>query len=393
MNTKKQMIAAAIALACTAGVQAEDGNMFTLSGFGTVGTAHSTERNADVVSDIQSAKGVGASDATSARLDSRIALQVNGNFTEDFSAVVQAVSEHAVTDSYSPEIALAHVKYRFSPALSVRMGRITAPLYMLSEYQRVSYAAPLVRQPNEVYNFLMAFDGVEGLYTFNAGDTVFGVQAFYGEINSDKIDVDDMAGVSFNVERGASTFRAGYVRGNARFVTDDINRLFDTYGAIPSPSLAELVRQLDPRRMDGTFKSFGYTYDPGNWFVRSEIIQSDFGAALPSTSTSGFVNAGIRHGAWTPSLTFAHLDTSDQLKPGAADPFGGLNMAVAQNVKSRHSYTASLRWDAMDNVALKLQGTHVKNHAGSWGSLANFQPGFQPGRSYNLISASVDFVF
>ena len=44
-------------------------------------------------------------------------------------------------------------------------------------------------------------------------------------------------------------------------------------------------------------------------------------------------------------------------------------------------------------VALKFQGSRIENHAGSFGGLGNVQPGFEPGRGYNLISASVDFVF
>lgn len=60
---------------------------------------------------------------------------------------------------------------------------------------------------------------------------------------------------------------------------------------------------------------------------------------------------------------------------------------MPRNNNSRHSYTASLRWDVRDSVAIKLQGSHVKLHAGSLGDLSNDQPGFVPGGSYNLISA------
>lgn len=398
MNSKKQLIALAIALACAQTALAQDGqDRFTLSGFGTLGVAHSTEDLADVVSDFQSDKGVGASDGTSARLDSSFALQLNANFTDDFTGVVQAVSEYAVTDSYKPEISLAHVKYRFSPAFSARLGRITAPLYMLSEYQRVGYAMPWVRPPHEVYNYLLAMDGIEGLYTINAGDTVIGVQAFYGQIDSEKADVDDLHGLGVQVDRGASSFRVSHIRGNVKYSSPSIELLFNTYRNMPSPpfpaSLGTIAARLDPRDMDGSFSGIGYSYDPGNWFLRTEVIQADYAPSISAKTTSGYLSAGFRKGAWTPSFTVAHVDTSELELPGAADPIGTLNMAVAQNNNSRHSYTASLRWDVRDNVAVKLQGSHVKNHAGSFGSLKNYQPGFQPGGSYNLISASVDLVF
>lgn len=394
MKPTQQLIALAIAFGCaqTAAAQ-ERQDIFTFSGFGTVGVAHSTEDQADVTSDFQVEKGVGASDGTSARLDSRIALQVDARFTDDFTGVLQAVSEYAVTESYRPEVSLAHVKYRFSPAFSVRLGRITAPLYMLSEYQRVGYAMPWVRPPHEVYNYLLAMDGVEGQYTLNVGETVVGVQAFYGSIDSEKAEVDDMHGIGIQVDRGASTFRASHIRGNVSYVTPTINQLFDTYQSLPIPGLAAIADRLDPRDMDGSFSGVGYSYDPGSWFVRAEAIQADYTPSLSGKTTSGYLSGGFRRGKWTPSFTFAHVDTSGLDAPGAADPIGLLNLAVLSNDNSRHSYTAGVRWDVRDNVAVKLQGSHIKNHAGSFGGLGNTQPGFQPGRGYNLISASVDFVF
>ena len=381
-------------LALAQGVQAQDGDdRFKLSGFGTLGVAHSSEDKADVTSDFQTDVGVGASDSVSGRLDSRVGVQLNANFTDDFSGVVQAVSEHAVTKSYRPEITLAHVKYRFSSSFSARLGRISAPLYMLSEYQRVGYAMPWARPPQEVYNYLLPMDGIEGQYNISAGDTVIGIQGFYGRIDSEKAAVDAMRGVAVTVDRGASSFRASHILGRVQYVTNDINLLFDTYRNLPIPALAEMAARLDPREVDGSFSGIGYSYDPGDWFLRSEVIRADYAPSISGKTTSGYASVGYRHGSLTPSLTLAHVDVRGYEMPGALDPFGMLNMAAALNNTRRHSYTAALRWDVRDNIAVKLQASRVQNHAGSFGSLDNIQPGFQPGRGYSLLSASVDFVF
>ncbi len=392
MNHKLHLVALAVSLAIAPAAQAAD-DMFTFSGFGTVGLAHSTERNADVPTDFQSDKGVGASDGTSGRLDSRLAVQVNANFSDDFSGVFQAVSEYAVTTSYRPEVSLAHVRYRFSPAFTARLGRISAPLYMLSEFQRVGYAHNWARPPAEVYDYLVAMDGVEGLYTVNAGDTVIGLQAFYGEIDSERALVEDLHGLAVHLDRGASSFRISQIRGRVGYSSAQIDALFDAYRQMPVPGLGEAVARLSPRDVDGRFSSVGYSYDPGHWFMRAEAIRADYAPSILGKTTAGYLSAGLRRGAWTPSFTFAHLDSASIDAPGALDPVGLLNGAVAQNRSSRHSYTASLRWDVRDSVAVKLQGSHVRNHADSFGGLGNFQPGFQPGRSYNLVSATVDFVF
>lgn len=395
MNRKKQWITLAITLGLvqTAWAQDEGGDRFKLSGFGTLGITHSSEGLADVTPDFQTSHGVGASSSTSAKLDSRLAVQFNAQFTDNFSGVVQAVSEYAVTESYKPEISLAHVKYRFSSAFTARLGRITAPLYMLSEYQRVGYAMPWVRPPMEVYNYLLPMDGVEGVYNINAGDTVIGIQGFYGRIDSERASVDAMRGLAVQVERGASSFRISHIVGRVHYVTKDINTLFDTYRNLPIPALAAAAARLDPRSMDGSFSGIGYSYDPGSWFLRAEAIQADYSPTISGKTTSGYVSVGFRQGSLTPSFTFAHLESGGREAPGVLDPFGLLNSAVLANNSSRHSFGAALRWDVHDNIAVKLQATHVKNHAGSFGSLGNLQPGFAPGRGYNLLSASLDFVF
>lgn len=394
MTYKTPLFAAtAIALACAGAAHAQDAPRFKLSGFGTIGAVHSTEDAADFRTDFQIDRGAGASERTSMNPDSRIALQLDARFTDDFTGVVQVVSEHGITESYSPEVALAHVRYRVSPSITARLGRITAPLYMLSEYQRVGYATPWVRPPYEVYSYLLPLDGVEATYTINAGDAVIGLQGFYGRIDSERVYVDDFAGLAVQLDRGAHVARVSHIRGSSGYRTAQVDTLFDTYRNLPDAELAALATRLDPRRGDAMFTGIGYSYDPGTWFLRTEAIQADYTPRVSARTTSGYLSAGLRRGALTPSLTFAHVDTSGLQAPGAADPFGALNAAVASNNTSRHSYTAALRWDVRDGIAAKLQASHVQNHAGSFGSLGNIQPGFEPGRSYNLISASVDFVF
>lgn len=394
MHHKARWIVIALGLSLTQAAWAQDeDSRVKFSGFGTVGFAHSSEDKADIAPDFQTSHGVGASNATSARLDSRLGAQLDFQFTDKFSGVLQAVSEYAVTESYSPQITMAHVKYRFSPKFTARLGRINAPLYMLSEYQRVSYAMPWARPPREVYNILLPMDGLEGVYTINAGDTVIGIQGFYGHIDSELVSVDAMRGLAVNVEHGSSSFRISHIRGQVHYVTQNINTLFDTYRNLPIPALAAMAARLDPRSVAGSFSSIGYNFDPGSWFVRAETIRGDYQPSINGVTTAGYLSAGWRHGRLTPSFTFAHVDVRGQEVPGALDPFGILNNAVAGNNSNRHSYTGALRWDVHSNIAIKLQASHVQNHAGSFGGLSNVQPGFIPGRSYNLVSASVDFVF
>lgn len=394
MRHKKQWLVLAVGLALAQVAAAQDADSrVSFSGFGTVGLAHSTEKRADVAPDSQSEHGVGASDSTSARLDSRLGVQMNVNFTDRLSGVVQAVSEYAGEESYAPKITMAHLKYRVAPDFNVRLGRINAPLYMLSEYQRVGYAMPWARPPGEVYNYFMALDGIEGLYKISMGETIVGVQGFYGRIDTKKADVHALRGMALNIEHGSSTLRVSHILGDIHFSTSSLETLFNTYEGLPIPPLVDIAKRLDPRDVSGSFSSVGYSYDPGSWFLRTETILADYAPSMFGRTTAGYATIGMRHGSLTPALTFAHVDNDGQVLPGALDPIGILNATVQGQNTNRHSLTASLRWDVRPSVAVKLQAGHIQNHAGSFGALANRQPGFVPGRGYNLVSASVDFVF
>lgn len=392
-RVQKSSIVLAVMAVLAGPAAAQDADMFKLSGFGTLGVAHSSEDKADVTADFQTDKAVGASGDTSMRLDSRLGVQVDARFSENFSGVLQVVSEYAVTQSYSPQVTLAHVKYRFGPNFSMRVGRINTPLYMLSEFQRVGYAVPWARPPQEVYNYLVPLDGVEGTYKWQAGEAVIGLQGFYGRIKSERAHVHGLRGLAVSIDYGDSSVRMSHIRGQAGYVTPSIDALFNFYRGLPIPPLAALAARLDNRDMPGKFSGIGYSYDPGSWFLRAEVIQADYAPTLASRTTSGYLSSGMRIGSFTPSITVAHVDRAKPQLPGSLDSFNLLNAAVLASNSNRHSISAALRWDIHSNLALKFQASHVKNHAGSYGDLGNLQPGFVPGRSYNLVSASLDFVF
>src|SRR5690606_27859541 len=143
-----------------AAVAQDSESMFSFSGFGTVGVVHNSEDHADFATDF-GPDGAGYSDSWSANPDSRLGFQVDAQFSERFSAVVQALSEYDYNGSHSPRVTLAHVKYAFTPALSLRLGRIASPTFMLSDYRKVGYAMPWLRPPVEVYNNYIEIDGGE----------------------------------------------------------------------------------------------------------------------------------------------------------------------------------------------------------------------------------------
>jgi hypothetical protein len=76
----------------------------------------------------------------------------------------------------------------------------------------------------------------------------------------------------------------------------------------------------------------------------------------------------------------------------AAGLNGGLN-SVLEMIADQKTVAAGTRWDFAKNFDLKLQVDHTRLGAGSSGTLINIQPGFVPGGTVNLFSATIDFVF
>jgi hypothetical protein len=85
------------------------------------------------------------------------------------------------------------------------------------------------------------------------------------------------------------------------------------------------------------------------------------------------------------------------LPPGPAAQATALNSqlstALARRAGSQRTLSLGARWDFQRNMDAKLQLDHSRLGAGSQGLLVNPQPGFQPGGTLNLISATLDFVF
>lgn len=343
-----------------AGARADDAGtpMFSLSGFGTLGVAHSSEDKADFVSSVSVPDGTGHSRAWSPDLDSRIAAQVTANFTNRLTGVVQIISEQRADNTYTPTIEWAHIKYAITPDFSVRLGRIVLPVFMASDYRKVAYANPWVRPPVEVYSLVPVSnsDGVDVMYHLRTGNVTNTIQGLYGKkaiktVGGGIINATDTVAISDTLEYGALTFHTTYHQVNI---------------AINNSSLP--IKLL----------TFGANYDPGHWFVMGEFAMNRMGTF--GGSNGWYVTGGYRIKNFTPYLTYSRLIA-------LSNPGPGFPSAGQQNV------SAGVRWDFYKNFDLKLQYEHINLDAGSSGTLINPQPGFQPGGRVNVFSVAVDFVF
>lgn len=395
--------------AAAAGSEDPGARMFSFNGFGTLGVVHSSEDKADFASSVLQPNGAGYSRPWSSDVDSRIGAQLTANLISRLSAVVQVVAEQNADNTYRPHVEWANIKYQFTPDFDVRIGRVLLPTFMVSDSRKVNYANPWVRPPTEVYSQspITYTDGVDASFRLHLGELTNTLQANYGRNQRFQLPAGNSFktktawGIFDNAEVGPALFHVGYVYAN--FTVEPEIELFEVFRQF-GPQGAAIADQYDLIDKSVRILTIGASYDPGQWFAMGEWVRIKSDSFIGRT-TAWYISGGYRAGKFTPFLTVAQVTEGITSAPGLAlsglPPSlariavalnGGLNQVLALR-PVQYTSSVGVRWDFMKSVDLKLQFDRTRLGAGSPGTLINLQPGFQPGGSVHLFSATVDFVF
>jgi hypothetical protein len=336
--------------------------MFMLSGFGTLGMAHSTLGTADYTSSSLQPDGAGATRKYDFASDSRFGLQLSAHPTDKLSAVVQILAMHEYDNSFKPRLEWANVKYAFTPDFNIRVGRIELPTFLNSEYRNVGYAFPWVRLPVEMYNTqpLTNSDGADISYRLRWRGASNTVRLAYGHtvshVNPGPYRIEGNGIFSFDdtIEFGAVTGHVGYQHARVKLLT------------LPDEPV--------------NIYTIAVSYDPGAWFVQSELARVTTQQVTPGY-VSGYVTGGVRYAKATFFATYAQAH-------GLGHP------TLIPNYNSgQRDISVGARWDFVKNMDLKVQFDHVLLPANSTGTFINQQPGYALGSGSNVFSAALDFVF
>jgi hypothetical protein len=396
---------AALLYASAAGAQGTPS--LRLNGFGTVGVVHSNEDQADFVANLLASEGAGYTSEWSAKVDSRLGLQLTADLTPRLSSVVQIITEQGYDGAFKPSVEWANIRFDITPDLSVRAGRTLLPNFMVSEFRKVGYTNPWVRPPQEVYSLvpISNSDGVDLSYVFRSHGFINSLQIVYGRKDfkldaklpggtGGEMEVRDGFTVANTLERGAATFFVSH--GSYHLTLDAFDPLFDGFRAF-GPDGEAIAERYDIDNKRYRTLSIGARYDPGDWFVMSEWARIR-SRTLLSDSRGWYISGGYRFESITPYLTLGERQvTGNTSDPGLSAPQAqGLNNALNALLglaAEQKSIAVGVRWDVVRNAALKLQFDHLDLGAESKGMLANEQPNFRRGGRVSLFSATLDFVF
>jgi hypothetical protein len=189
---------------------------------------------------------------------------------------------------------------------------------------------------------------------------------------------------------------------SARVSPDD--PLFDGFRAF-GPEGRAIAERFEVDDTPFHFAAVGAEYDPGEWFVLAEVGWIGSNSVL-GEKLAGYVTGGRRTGSITSHVTYSRselLSVSSvpglsltglppPLVPVAAGLNAGLN-ALLRGSAVQQNLAAGGRWDFATGMALKLQFDFIDVLDDSPGTFTNQQPGFEPGRSAQLVSLATVFVF
>lgn len=379
-NLNKVLCSVLVCAGTVGGVSAQDlfsdTSKFRLSGFGTLGISHSDNSDADFSSTVFHPNGAGFTRSWSPDVDTKLGLQLNADFTKDWSAVIQVISQQGYNNSYRPTIEWANMSYKLTPSLVLRGGRTVWPLLLRSETQSIGYGNPFVRNSTELLaNMPNTYsDGLDLTYHFPIGTAANSIQVLRGNSDVNYPGSGPLLGQNYLKLKGitgiSDVLELGDLKVHAAFMDLKYDWLYFDF----------LLNEVGYKTW-----SLGFNYDPGGWFVTADFMRAmDVSYGDFTALTTG---AGYRMGDFTPYIQYSSL-TQDTLGDlGSFGTYPGDKQTVT---------ALGLRWDFMKNADLKVQYERISSGTISQifpSSLTNWQPNFLNNPNANVLSVVVDFVF
>ena len=321
-----------------------------------------------------------------------IQMRFSPNKTVPISFVTQFIAR-ARTD-WDMSADWAYVGWQATDSLAVNIGRIKAPIFMISEAYDVGVTYPWINPPEEIYGFAnVPFTSITGIsfdYNYDLDESWARAQFYIGRDNI-KIpalgllvegEVTQLAG--FTLSWGTDELEVRFAAVGVKVKMDLLDVLFSTpqaqaanadlgndmIAAIAALSLAnagfgdpvaaatdlgaiiasaaqfEQVFSLIQNDLEGDagFFSLSGRYNGDRLLLMAEIGKRPVsGIPFPDT-VSGFVTMGYRFGKWMPHLTYSSLDTSDSDLVNQSQTAGMIGV----------------RYDIQPWAALKLDIQHIE---------------------------------
>ncbi|MFT3859012.1 MAG: hypothetical protein QM742_16430 [Aquabacterium sp.] len=348
----------AIALACLSGAAQAD-EAFTYSGFasfvaGRVIAGDRTEPlNSYTCPCFIADYGHGALYAPhwSVKQESKVGLQGTYTFTPALSGTVQVVGRGV--DGVKASLEWAYLSYDLSPSWTIQVGRKRLPIYYYSDFQDVGYAYTWVRPPADIYGWEVTnYNGVNATYrTELAGwavkSNLFGGGEYVKESLMQRIYYETPQRLAWrNIVGGDLVFSKDWLTTRATYIQSHVQQWDRTDGSMVTPDPGT---HPDVRYEKQKIYGISANIDIDNWFVRSEYSIFDR-SGYSYKSRAYMIGAGARLGKFTPMITHTRYKERNDFFP--------------DEIQHDKGWSATLRYELTDSIALKAQYDLFKDHSG-----------------------------
>lgn len=372
------------------------------SGFGTVGLAWTSQKNADFVNTAQP-YGPGRSRSLDGGLDSMLGLQADVKMGPGLDGVFQVITGLTPDGRFKPEITLANLRYEWSENVSFRGGRLPPNRALAAEYRRINFTLPWPRPPAEIYGLFSAApsNGVEVLIRthqdFGTINWRLGSFISYSEAPFDN-------GASVAVSRARGTFAtAELLRGDWRWTASFARPRSLTLNRSAMEPLLREIQRIDPHvsedfdnNMTFPYLSFGGVYDGEHWMVMGEWLRRSGKSAWAADRQGAYLTVGRRFGPTMPYVTLARRLTDDGSGHYDGSPAHGL-IKASYDVQRQTQSTLALgvNHELGPGVRLKAQVDFIRPDEASRGLYINHGPNYNVSHPSveRVCSVGLDFVF
>jgi hypothetical protein len=360
-----------------AGTQAAPEHSF--SGFATLGLVSSTNDTLVFRRDVSQDDG-SYGNSIEWQTDSLAGAQWQTRWSQQWDTKVQLVAKERFNKGLDETVEWAFVGYHPRERLDVRLGRLGADIFTLSDYRQVGYAYPWARPPQDFYGLLSIFhlDGADITQSFTLGDTELSIKGFYGN-HDQKFPVGlrssghsrlnfDTGGLSLTAERGFWKLR--YTYANVKVKNDATGGLVQALERAQPywPEAATLAGLSETHERDFSYHSLGVIYDNNHWWLRGEFSHLESDVGLVPQSERAYLSLGkqfddltlyLLGGYSKPRRALIQVQAPQNLPSPLAEQLAQLALVTRSSLNGvridQSSLGAGIRWDFAPKMALKLQ--------------------------------------
>ncbi|NHQ85604.1 hypothetical protein HA050_05660 [Iodobacter sp. HSC-16F04] len=386
-------------------------DLFSLSGFATLGAVYNSTDQADFLRDLSQREGAGYTRQLDFGVDSLIGLQLDAKINSEISASAQLLSHRRYDNSYTPELNWGFVKYTPNDSVQARAGRLGFDVYMQADSRNVGYSYLPVRPPVDYYGGLPIsyLDGVDFVLKHPIGEGIARLELamgyareklpVQGSDNSLDLNGSPLWGGYLDYQLQNWQFRVGYARLTLENELPDLDLLLNVLRSPQLQSFPGPAQFADDAMIKGKtveFISAGMVYDNGPLQIQLMLRRLLATTISYPDNDAGYLMLAYRVGPFTPYASYSIVkpkiikhDLGLPDIPAFAQVNGLSRLIQPYPLSDQSTYSLGVRYDVMRNLDLKFQVDQVDGRDSfQW---ANKQPAWD-GRA-TIYSLTLDFIF